>query len=314
MVQSADTTKVAYLFPGQGAQAVGMGQDIFSTDAEARRVFEDADNVLGYSLSGLCFNGPEEKLTQTVYTQPAIVATSLAYYAAASKTLGQREDWQPTFVAGHSLGEYTALAVADALDYQEAVWLVGERGRLMQEAGERSGGGMGAILGLDAITVEEVCQETGMEIANFNTDDQIVISGPKEALARALDLAQARGARKVIPLRVGGAFHSSLMRPALDGMRDAMTQVSMRAPTIPVIGNCTGQPLTDVEAIQEELLEQLCRSVQWNQSVRYMAGQGVHTFLEIGPGRVLTGLVRRIDSDARTVNVGEAKALESLAS
>tara|TARA_B100001123_G_scaffold450792_1_gene623823 strand:+ start:6753 stop:7688 length:936 start_codon:yes stop_codon:yes gene_type:complete len=309
-----DQGKVAYIFPGQGAQSVGMGQDIFATDDTARQVFHDADQVLGYSLSDMCFNGPEGDLTKTIHTQPAIVTTSLAYYQATANTLRERPDWQPAFTAGHSLGEYTALAVAGALDFQEAIWLVGERGRLMQEAGEKSGGGMGAVLGLDAISVEEVCQETGMEIANINSDDQIVISGPKDAMARALDMAKARGARKVIPLRVGGAFHSSLMESAVEGMKHAMKKVTLRQPTIPVIGNCTGKPLTKVEDIEAELLQQLCESVQWSQSVRYMAGQGVQTFLEIGPGRVLSGLVRRIESEAQTVNVGEAKALEKLAS
>lgn len=305
--------KTAYIFPGQGAQSVGMGQDIYDAYPQARQVFDDADCILGYSLSGLCFQGPLETLMQTVHAQPAILTTSLAYLAAASDALDQHPKWSPSFVAGHSLGEYSALVAAGALDLSGALRLVQQRGRLMQEAGERSGGGMGAVLGLDDITLEEVCQETGTEIANVNSDEQIVISGSREALARALDLAMARGAKRVIPLRVAGAFHSSLMKPVVEGMRTALEHARLRRPAVLVIGNRTGQPLADVEAIKEELLAQICGSVLWRQSVRYMAKNGVRTFLEIGPGRVLTGLVRQIETESKTINLGAATAFAQLA-
>ncbi len=306
--------KVAYIFPGQGAQKVGMGRDVYTEYPQARLIFDEADKVLGFPLTQLCFEGPLEALTETANAQPAILATSIAYYAAASSNLSRNPQMTPAFVAGHSLGEYTALVAAGALDFRDALRLVRERGRLMHEAGEKTSGGMGVVLGMDEVTMEEICQETGTELANLNSPDQIVISGTRDALARALDLAKARGAKRVIPLRVGGAFHSSLMAPALEGMSKALDKVALARPRIPLIANRTGTPLTDTSAIKKELLDQLCGSVLWRQSVQYMTRNGVGTFVEIGPGRVLTGLVRQIESDAETINVGEAAAVGQLAS
>jgi [acyl-carrier-protein] S-malonyltransferase len=291
-----------------------MGRDVYTDYPQARLIFDEADKILGFPLTQLCFEGPLETLTETINAQPAILATSIAYYMAASSHLTTNAHWTPAYVAGHSLGEYTALVAAGTLDFRDAIWLVRERGRLMHEAGEKTSGGMGVVLGMDEVTMEEICQETGTELANINSSEQIVISGTRDALARALDLAKARGAKRVIPLRVGGAFHSSLMSPALDGMTKALEQVSFSRPRVPLIANRTGKPLTDTASIKKELLDQLCGSVLWRQSVQYMTQNGVRTFLEIGPGRVLTGLVRQIESDAETINVGEASALGQLAS
>ncbi|MBI4328273.1 MAG: ACP S-malonyltransferase [Chloroflexi bacterium] len=289
-----------------------MGKDVYEQSPEARAIFQKADEVLGFSLSGLCFNGPEQELLQTVNTQPAILVTSLAYHAAGSDLLKKNARLQPSFMAGHSLGEYTALVAADALDFADAVRLVRERGRLMQHAGTLQEGAMGAVIGFEESLLEAVCKETGAELANLNSDDQIVISGGKEAVAAALKLAEARGAKRVVPLRVSGAFHSSLMAPAVEGMRKALSVVNPRSPRVPVIGNVTAQPLTNPKAIQEELIKQISSPVQWNRTVRYMAAQGVKTFVEIGPGSVLTGLVKRIVPEAEAINVSKAEGLAAL--
>jgi len=213
----------------------------------------------------------------------------------------------PDFVAGHSLGEYTALVAARVLEFPDVIRLVRLRGELMQEAGRRAPGGMLAILGLDEVTLEEICEETGTHIANINCSGQIVISGPRRNLAYALDLAKLRGAKRAIPLDVSGAFHSSLMHYAVEGMTQALARLSLRDPIVPVVANSTAQPLTSASEIAAELINQLCRCVQWQRSVEYMVGAGVSTFVEIGPGQVLTGLIKRIEPDVATVNIGDTK-------
>ncbi len=291
--------KTAYVFPGQGSQWAGMGKDLFAALPGARAVFEEADSVLGFSLSGLCFEGPEEVLRQTVNAQPAILAMSIAHLRT-SPLLADRP--QPSFLAGHSLGEYTALVAAGTLSFADALRLARERGRLMQEAGDLAPGGMLAIIGLDETGVREVCAASGMEIANINSPGQIAISGPAEALEKATLLAREKGAQRVVPLPVSGAFHSRLMQPAAEGMARAVANLAFRDASIPIVANTTAEPVTAGGALKEELLQQLCHSVLWQKSVETMISGGVVELVEIGPGQVLTGLIKRISRDVRAVS------------
>jgi len=300
----------AYVFPGQGSQQVGMGRDLYDAFPQAREVFEEADDALGFRLSRLCFEGPEAELAQTVNAQPAILTVSFACLKAAGGLAGSLIC--PAFMAGHSLGEYTALVAAQVLDFKDAVKLTRRRGKLMQEAGKRVPGGMAATIGLDEMLLEAICEETGAQIANINSPGQIVISGTKQALVRAMDLARAMGARHVIPLKVGGAFHSSLMQPAAEGMAQAISRFSFRDPAVPIVINSTAQPVTTAEAVREELLRQLCAPVQWQRSVEYMVDAGVSTFIEIGPGQVLSGLIKRIDSQVQTLSVGDTSSVRAM--
>jgi len=305
----AEPIKVAYVFPGQGAQGVGMGRDLYQNFGSAKAVFDQADEALGFHLSKLCFEGPEDELLQTINAQPAIVTVSFACLEA-SRNMSSGDGLVPaSFVAGHSLGEYTALAAAGVLDFATTVYLARERGRLMHEAGQIIPGGMAAIIGLDESVLTEVCAETGARIANINCPGQIVISGAEGNLTQAMDLAKARGAHRVIRLQVSGAFHTPLMQPAVDGMAEIIATLSFNQPTIPIIGNTTAQPLTTAELIKEELLRQLCNCVQWQRSVEYMVSDGVSTLIELGPGRVLAGLIKRIDRNVKIVNIGDAEAV-----
>jgi len=287
-----------------------MGRDLYEAFPAAREVFRRADGALGFPLSSLCFEGPEEELRQTRNAQPAIFTTSLACMAAA---IGLGRLPHPAFIAGHSLGEYTALVAAGALELEEGLWLVRERGRLMEEAGQNHPGGMAAILGLDEAEVEEVCRETGAEVCNINSPLQVVIGGRREAVVRAVDLARARGAKRAIPLKVAGAFHSSLMRGAQEGMAGVLASLHFHDPQVPIVANTTGRPLLKGEQVRHELLEQLCRPVKWVRSVQYMVGAGVSAFVEIGPGRVLTGLTKSIAPHVRAYNLEDAPSIWSLA-
>lgn len=307
--QLSSNQKVAYIFPGQGSQVVGMGADLFQSSPEARATFEEADEVLGFPLSRLCFEGPDKELRKTVNAQPAILTVSVACLKVASEV---KELPVPAFVTGHSLGEYTALVAADVLDFADALKLVWERGRLMQEAGELYPGGMAAVIGFDRDLLKEVCQETGVVIANINSPTQIVISGAKENLAKAMDIAKIKGARRVVPLDVSGAFHSALMKPAAEGMAQALPEVSLRQPKIPIVANSTAQPLSSANSVRDELLRQLLNPILWQPSIEYAIKTGVSTFLEFGPGRVLTGLVKRIDKKVKTVNVSGVTSIENL--
>ena len=303
----ADTA--VYLFPGQGAQAVGMGQDLYHRFSSARAVFQEADDILGFSLSTLCFSGPEAELKRTINTQPAVLVTSYACLRAAQETGALSQLSDAAYVAGHSLGEYTALIVAEVLSFPETLLLVRERARLMEEAGAQELGSMAAILGLDEEIVEAVCAETGVEIANTNSPEQIVISGERDALERASQLAKAKGARRVIPLEVSAAFHSRLMQPASDGIVAAIAQLPFRDARTPIVANSTARPVVSSAEVKQELRQQLCAPVRWQRSIGFMLAQGVTDFIEIGPGRVLTGLVKRISAEVTTRNLSDVPSL-----
>ena len=301
---------LAWVFPGQGSQEVGMGRDVYDAYPGARAVFEQADSVLNMPLTRLCFEGPENELRQTVNQQPAIVAVSLAYLAAAQgKHAGVER--LPALVAGHSLGEYSALIAAKVLSFDDGLRLVRERGRLMQVAGDRNPGTLAAVMGLDESALEEVCQEAGAEICNVNSENQIVIGGEHDAVSRAMDLARARGARKIVPLNVSAAFHSSLMQPAAVGMATAVEALEFRDPLVPIVANCSGDFLRTGQAVKDELISQVSTAVQWRRSIMNMLQAGVSTFVEIGPGRVLNGLIRQIDRNASLFNIAKAADIEA---
>jgi [acyl-carrier-protein] S-malonyltransferase len=307
-----ELSKVAYVFPGQGSQSTGMGLDLYNSYPSAREVFDGADASLGFSLSRLCFEGPEEELRKTHNVQPAILVISIACLQALEGANIPNFP-SPTFVAGHSLGEYTALVAAGALGLTDAVLLVRERGRLMYEAGLKNPGSMLAVIGLDEEIVEDVCLQSGTEISNINCPGQIVVSGATQALAKANKLAKARGAGALIPLKVSGAFHSALMEPIIAEFSRIVSNVRFQPPVIPVISNVAAQPLTDVDSIKEELVKQLRNCIQWQGSVEYMMQRGVTTFYEIGPGRVLSGLIRRINSELQTFNISGIEDIAQLA-
>jgi len=303
--------KVAHIFPGQGSQKVGMGRDLYDNFASAKVVFDQADEALGFPLSRLCFEGPEDELRQTINAQPALATVSYACLKAAYEAGGNRLP-PPAFVAGHSLGEYTALAAANVLDFPTVVYLTRERGRLMYEAGLREPGGMVAIIGLDEALLAEVCTQTGTYIANVNCPGQLVISGAKENLTEATSLAKARGAQRTIPLPVSGAFHTPLMQSAIDGLSQIIATLHFHNPLIPIVANTSAQPMTNAEQVKAELLNQLSNGVQWQRSIEYMINDGVSTFIEIGPGEVLSNLVRRINKDVKAINIGDVAAIKNL--
>jgi len=298
--------KAAYVFPGQGSQQVGMGADLYHTSSSAREVFDETDAILGFPLSRLCFEGPEEELTKTHNVQPAVLATSIACLRTAQQT-SNNDLPSPSLIAGHSLGEYTALVAANVLSLGDAVSLVRERGRLMHEAGQKNPGGMLAIIGLDLEAIEEICLRSKCDISNINCPTQTVISGAAESLAEARELARARGALRLIPLKVSGAFHSSLMEPVVDEFSEVISTFVLQPPTIPIIANVTTQILTDTDSIKEELLEQLRHCIQWQSSIEYMIHSGVTSFYEIGPGKVLCGLIKRTSAKTQTLNISGIK-------
>lgn len=305
----------ALLFPGQGSQQVGMGRDLAENYPQVRDMFDQADTLLGFGLSDLCFEGPAEALNDTYNTQPAIFVASLAALRACEVegTLPQA-----SHMAGHSLGELTALTAAGAMDFDDGLKLVRERGRLMKLAGERNPGGMAAVLMMDDAEVEQACQEaaeeTGLavQIANYNSPGQVVISGDKKALERATELLRERGGKRIIPLAVSIAAHSPLMANVVGEFRAAVDSIPLRVPTVPVVANISAHPLTTVEEIRDELAGQLTWPVRWTGSVHWMQGQGVTRFVEIGPMDVLSKLLRRIDRKATGVSVGDTEAVRRL--
>ena len=313
-IARADGQEAAFLFTGQGAQSVGMGQQLFDESPAAKLVFQQIDYALGRSLTDVMFNGPEDVLRQTINAQPGILAVSLACVKAMEETLGPEAMPRPVMPAGHSLGEYTALAVAGVLDIGDAAILVQRRGELMQEACDKNPGTMAAILGLDESVIEDIVRETGIFISNINTAEQVVISGEVSGVASACDLALENGARKAIPLNVGGAFHSGRMEPAVADLAGTINDTEFHDPNIPVIANCTAIPLASISEVKAELISQVCSCVQWKRTVDYMIDEGITEFIEIGPGKALSGMVKRISRDANVKAVSDMAGILNLTS
>lgn len=305
MTAEASTAgSTAFVFPGQGSQALGMGHDVYINSPAGREVFEEVDDALGRRLSDVMFGEDSDALTRTENAQPAILTASIAMWRAMEEATATMV--MPDLAAGHSLGEYSALVVAGVLSVSDAVKLVCERGRLMQGACESSPGGMLALIGVDEVTAAEICRDSGVEMSTVNTPEQIIIAGDHKGLARAADLAGARGAKKAIPLSVAGAFHSGLMSSAQHGLDSAIESTTFNDPLVPVVGNVDARPLTTADDVKSELRRQLTSCVQWNRGVRYMLdGGGVDEFVEIGNGKVLSGMIKRIDRGARVRNVSD---------
>ncbi len=310
----AATGGAAFLFPGQGSQSVGMGYALAQAYPVARATFAEADDLLGFALSDLCFHGPEETLTDTINAQPALMAVSIAALRVLAAELGDAAGHAvagPVFVAGHSMGEYTALVAAGAIPFADGLRLVRERGRLMKQAGTTTPGLMAAVLGLEEGQVAALCAEaatqTGgvVQVANDNCPGQIVISGDRAGVEAAVPLLEAAGARKVVTLAVSIAAHSPLMQPAAEELAAAIAATPISAPNVPVIGNTTAELLTDAATIRAELLAQLTGSVRWTASMQRAVAAGITEFIEIGPGDVLSGLMKRIERKANRRTVGD---------
>ena len=300
---------IAFLFPGQGSQTVGMGKELAEKYPAARRTFEEADQVLGYKLSQVCFEGPEDKLRLTEITQPAILTVSVAAFRVL-----QERGLKPGFAAGHSLGEYSAHVAAGTITFAEAVSTVRNRGKYMQEAVPVGVGGMAAILGMEAEKVNGVCNDAAQgevcEAANINSPEQIVISGHAGAVERATKLADERGAKKAKVLPVSAPFHCSLMKPAQDRLAADLNRLNLNAPAIPVVCNVDAGIVTSGDQARDALIRQVTGAVKWDHSVRLLISKGVRTFVEVGPGKVLWGLMRQIDRTPTSLYVGDESSLQ----
>lgn len=302
-------SKVAFLFPGQGSQTVGMGMQIGERFEEAAQIFKQADEVLQAPLSQIMFEGPQAELTKTTNAQPALLTTSYAIL-----TVMKKFDITPDYVAGHSLGEYSALVAANALSFQDAVYAVRKRGEFMEEAVPNGEGAMAAILGMDPNALQTVTEEVtneghAVQVANMNSRQQIVISGTKQGVEIACKKAKENGAKRAIPLRVSGPFHSSLMKPAAEKFRTVLDNIQIQDARIPVIANVTGDIITNSSDIHDKLIEQLYSPVQWYPTIERLVELGVDTFIEVGPGKVLAGLMKSIAPSAKTYAVYDEESL-----
>ena len=310
----------AFLYPGQGAQKVGMGQDLYEASEAARRVFDEAEAATGLPVKKLCFEGPPERLARTDVCQPAIFTVSAATLAVMAELLDDEQlaAIRPAYMAGLSLGEYTALYAADAIDLQPAARLVARRGELMQQAAAAVPSGMVSVVGLVEAKAEDLVRAAGrgeaLTCANFNCPGQIVLSGTIGACRRVEELAEKFGAIAAIPLKVAGAFHSEIMAPAAEKLAEALRDVTFRRPTVPVVANVDGRAYDQPEEIPGKLLAQLTSAVRWQQSMESLLGRGVQRFYEVGPGRVLAGLMRRIDREAKVTSLSFRRAVEKLVS
>lgn len=303
--------KIVFVFPGQGSQRVGMGKDLVEASPEAKTLFELANKAVGFDLSSLIFEGPEEQLKQTVNTQPALLTTSVALYQAFAS-----HGITPDYVAGHSLGEYSALTAAGSLSFEEAVATVRARGGFMEQAVPSGQGAMAAVLGGEREALATLCEEITsqgqlVELANMNCPGQIVVSGSKEGVEQLVSRVKEIGAKRAIPLEVSGPFHSSLMKPAAQKLEGQLSTINIQDAKVPVIANVTARPVTDGTQISSLLVEQVYSPVLWQDSVNWLIEQGVDTFVEIGPGNVLAGLIKKIDKTVAIYNVQDLESLEA---
>lgn len=303
-------SKTALLFAGQGAQEIGMGKSFLEHSETAKKLFDRANDLLGYDLARICFYGPETDLTKTENAQPGIFLVSWVAYELLKERV-------PTLnveaTAGLSLGEFTALCAGGAMLFEDGLRLVRQRGQFMQEACDETQGGMAAIIGLDEATTQNLCEETGVELANLNCPGQIVISGAADKLPAACELAKSKGAKKAVPLPVAGAYHSALMASALPKLAAALDKVTIVPPRVPIISNVTAHPHGSPDSIRQTLVRQVISPVRWEASIRYLLAQGFSRFIELGPGTALSGFMKRIDRNAQIVSVADSKSLEQAA-
>ena len=301
-------SKTALLFAGQGAQAVGMGQDLAAAFPSARGWFDRANAALSYDLASICFNGPEPELTRTENAQPGIFLVSWVAFQLLKE---QAPLLKFDATAGLSLGEFTALTAAGAMSFEDGLRVVRQRGRFMQEACEATRGGMAAVIGLDEAPTREVCAEAGVVLANLNCPGQLVISGETDKITKAVELAKAKGAKRAIALPVAGAYHSPLMAGAQPKLQAELAKIKISPPAVPVISNVTGQPYGNAADISARLIEQVTSSVFWEKSMRHLLAQGFTRFIELGPGTALSGFMKRIDKGAQMLNVADVGSLEA---
>ncbi|PAQ15849.1 [acyl-carrier-protein] S-malonyltransferase [Bacillaceae bacterium SAOS 7] len=305
--------KIAFVFPGQGSQVVGMGQSLADQHEDIRQLFVKADERLGFSLSDIIFHGPQEKLTLTMNAQPALLATSMAVLQRFAK-----EEIVPDYVAGHSLGEYTALTAAGALSFEDAVYAVHKRGQFMEQAVPAGEGTMAAVLGMKRSLLQQVVDEVtangyAVGLANLNCPGQIVISGTKTGVEQASELAKEKGAKRVLPLNVSGPFHSSLMKSATKQLEEVLNEIELSDSQVPVMANVDAKVVQQADEIKQKLLQQLYSPVLWEDSVEALIAEGVDTFIEIGPGKVLSGLIKKINRQVRTFAVQDEESIQTVA-